>query len=46
MKIADCSEEYIYNEAYMHEMMIFSSLIEEYTIQSLIKAIETTGVDL
>ena len=45
MKIGDCSEDYIYNEAYMHEMMIFSSPVEEYTVESVIKAVETAGDD-
>jgi hypothetical protein len=42
-KIGACTEEYIYNEAYMHEMMTFSGPIEEYTVASVIKAIETAG---
>jgi len=45
MKIGDCSEDYVYNEAYMHEMMIFSSPVEEYTVESVIKAVETAGDD-
>ncbi len=42
-KIGDCTEEYIYNEAYMHEMMTFSSPIEQYTVPSLLNAIGTAG---
>ncbi len=45
MKIGNCSEDYIYNEAYMHEMMIFSSPVEEYIVESVIKAVETAGDD-
>ena len=45
MEISECSEEYIYNESYMHDMMIFSSPVEEYTMESVIKAVETAGVD-
>jgi hypothetical protein len=45
MEIGECSEEYIYNEAYMHEMMKFSSPVEEYTMESVIKAVETAGED-
>lgn len=44
-KIGACTEEYIYNEAYMHEMMTFSSPVEEYTIESVIKAVSTAGDD-
>ncbi|MEY4603128.1 MAG: hypothetical protein RIT43_420 [Bacteroidota bacterium] len=43
--IGECSEEYVYNQAYYHEMMTFSSPIEEYTVESLLKAIETAGDD-
>lgn len=44
-KIGSCTEEYIYNESYMHEMMTFSSPVEEYTMESVIKAVETAGDD-
>jgi hypothetical protein len=40
-----CTEEYIYNESYMHEMMTLSSSISDYVPQSLIKILAEAGDD-
>ncbi len=45
MEIAECTDEYVYNEAYMHEMIKFSSPVEQYTMESVIKVVGTAGDD-
>ena len=39
----NCSEEYVYNEAYMHEMMTLSSPIHEYVQKGIVKVIGESG---
>jgi hypothetical protein len=44
-QVGECTKEYIYNESYLHEMMTFTSPVGDYTVESLIKVIETAGDD-
>lgn len=40
-----CTEEYIYNEAYYHEMLTLSSSIHDYVEGSLVNVLSTAGDD-
>ena len=40
-----CTEEYIYNEAYYHEMLTLSSSIKDYVGGSLVSVLSTAGDD-
>jgi hypothetical protein len=40
-----CTEEYIYNEAYYHEMLTLSSTINDYVAGSLVSVLSTAGDD-
>jgi len=38
-----CTKDYVYNEAYMHEMMTLTSPIEEYVQKGIVKVIGESG---